>query len=69
MPPERAALKQMALKTKSSDQVRDLLLNMQAIELANACISSHLEGDTVMAVMYAYCLTDYVKYMPPPPMD
>ena len=69
MPPERAALKQMTPKIKSSDQVKDLLSNMQALELANACISSHLEGDTVMAVMYAYCLTDYVKYMPPPPMD
>jgi len=59
----------MALKIKRSDQVNDLLLNMQAIELANACISSHLEGDTIMAVMYAYRLTEYVKHMPPPPMD
>ena len=69
MPPERAALKQMTPKINSRDQVKDLLLNMQALELANACISSHLEGDTIMAVMYAYRLTEYVKHMPPPPMD
>jgi len=59
----------MTPKIKSSDQIKDLLLNMQALELSNACISSHLEGDIILAVMYAYRLTEYVKYMPPPPMD